>query len=68
MAAKKKQAPAGEGGRFKALEDKAKKSGAKNPAAVAAAAGAKKWGKGDMAKMAAAGKKGEIHKPKKGGK
>ena len=63
-----KKAPAGEGSRFKAIEAKAKKSGAKNPAAVAAAAGAKKWGKEDMAKMAAAGKKGKIHRPKLGGK
>ena len=68
MAKKKKQAPAGEGGRFKALEEKAKRSGAKNPAAVAATAGIKKWGKVDMTKMAQAGKKGKIHRPKMGGK
>lgn len=47
----------GSGARFKAIEEKAKKSGAENPAAVAAAAGIKKYGKKKMAKMAAAGKK-----------
>lgn len=47
----------GSGARFKALEESARKSGATNPAAVAAAAGIKKYGKEKMAKMAAAGKK-----------
>jgi hypothetical protein len=47
----------GSGARFKAIEAKAKAGGAKNPAAVAAAAGIKKYGKAKMAKMAAAGRK-----------
>jgi hypothetical protein len=47
----------GGGGRFKAVEKSAAASGAKNPAAVAAAAGMKKYGKAKMAKMAAAGRK-----------
>jgi len=54
MAAKKPKL--GSGARFAAIEEKAKKSGAKNPAAVAAAAGDKKYGKEKMAKMAAKGK------------
>lgn len=47
----------GSGARFKAVEASAKASGARNPAAVAAAAGRKKYGKKKMAKMAAAGRK-----------
>ena len=45
------------GARFKKVEEEAKKSGAKNPAAVAAAAGIKKYGVGKMEKMAQKGKK-----------
>lgn len=47
----------GSGERFKAVERSAAKSGAANPAAVAAAAGMKKYGKAKMEKMAAAGRK-----------
>jgi hypothetical protein len=47
----------GGGGRFAAIEKAAAKSGAKNPAAVAAAAGIAKYGKAKMAKMASAGRK-----------
>ena len=47
----------GSGARFKAIEASAKKSGASNPAAVAAAVGMKKYGKEKMASMAAAGRK-----------
>lgn len=47
----------GGGGRFAAIEKKAAASGARNPAAVAAAAGIRKYGKAKMAKMAAAGRK-----------
>lgn len=46
----------GSGARFKAVEASAKKSGAKNPAAVAAAVGIKKYGKTKMERMAKAGK------------
>ena len=46
----------GGGGRFAAIEAKAAASGARNPAAVAAAAGRKKYGGAKMAKMAAAGR------------
>jgi hypothetical protein len=53
----KKSMKLGGGGRFKAIEKKAAASGAKNPAAVAAAAGIAKYGKAKMAKMAAAGRK-----------
>ena len=48
----------GSGARFKAIEKAAKKSGADDPAAVAAAAGIKKYGAKRMAKMAAAGRRG----------
>ena len=48
----------GGGGRFAKLEKSiAAKSGVKNPAAVAAAVGRKKYGAKKMAKMAAAGRK-----------
>lgn len=57
MAAKKKMPKLGSGERFKMVERAAAKSGAKNPAAVAAAAGIKKYGQAKMTKMAQAGKK-----------
>lgn len=57
MAKPNKKAPLGQGGRFAAVEAAARKSGAKNPAAVAAAVGRKKYGKAKMQKMAAAGRK-----------
>jgi hypothetical protein len=47
----------GGGGRFAKVKAAAKKSGAANPAAVAAAAGMKKYGKTKMTKMAAVGRK-----------
>ncbi len=52
-----KKAKLGSGARFAAIEKSAKLSGAKNPAAVAAAAGIKKYGKAKMVKLAVAGKK-----------
>lgn len=53
----KKKPPLGQGGRFKAIEEKAKKSGAKNPAAVAAAAGIAKYGEKKMVKLEQKGKR-----------
>lgn len=50
------KAKLGSGARFKAIEKSAATSGAKNPAAVAAAAGMKKYGKAKMERMAQAGK------------
>ena len=47
----------GGGGRFAKVEASAKAGGAKNPAAVAAAVGRKKYGAKKFAKLAAAGKK-----------
>lgn len=47
----------GGGGRFAKVKAAAAKSGAKNPAAVAAAVGIKKYGKAKMETMAAKGKK-----------
>lgn len=62
MAAKKAKpnpkAKLGAGGRFAAVEAAAKKSGARNPAAVAAAVGRKKYGAKKMAKMAKMAAKG----------
>ena len=51
------KAKLGSGARFKAVEKKAAASRAENPAAVAAAAGIKKYGVAKMEKMAQAGKK-----------
>jgi hypothetical protein len=51
------KAKLGSGARFKAVEKSAAKSGAENPAAVAAAVGMKKYGKEKMEKMAQAGRK-----------
>lgn len=47
----------GTGARFKAVEKSAAASGARDPAAVAAAAGREKYGEKRMAKMAAKGRK-----------
>ena len=47
----------GSGARFKSVEKAAAKSGAKDPAAVAAAVGRKKYGDKKMEQMAKAGKK-----------
>jgi hypothetical protein len=47
----------GSGKRFKAVEASAAKGGARNPAAVAAAVGRKKYGKAAFAAMSAAGRK-----------
>jgi hypothetical protein len=49
----------GSGARFAAIKRKAAASGARNPAAVAAAAGIKKYGVKRMSRMAAAGRKGK---------
>lgn len=46
----------GTGKRFKAIEQEAKASGARNPAAVAAAAGRKKYGNKKMTALSKAGK------------
>lgn len=47
----------GSGARFRAVEKSAAASGASNPAAVAAAAGRKKYGEKKMAKLSAKGRK-----------
>lgn len=47
----------GSGKRFAAVAASAKKGGARNPRAVAAAAGIKKYGEESMEKMARGGKK-----------
>ena len=47
----------GSGKRFKALSGKLKQGGAKDPKALAAYIGRKKYGSGKMARMAAAGEK-----------
>ena len=57
MARKRRKAKLGSGKRFKAVAASARRSGARNPNAVAAAAGRKKLGKRKMAKLAAAGRR-----------
>ncbi len=57
-----KKAKLGSGARFKKVEAAARKSGARNPAAVAAAVGRKKYGAKKMAAMAAAGRKRKAKK------
>ncbi len=52
-----KAAKLGSGARFKAVEKSAAASGARNPAAVAAAVGRRKYGETLMAKLSAAGRK-----------
>ena len=54
---KAKKAKLGSGKRFAAVAAEAKAGGAKNPEAVAAAAGIKKYGKKKMTKLAVAGRK-----------
>lgn len=51
------KAKLGSGARFKAVEKSAAKSGASDPAAVAAAVGRKKYGAKKMAALAAKGRK-----------
>ena len=52
-----KKPPLGSGERFKQLTEKLEKQGAKNPKALAAFIGRKKYGKAKMQSMAAKGKK-----------
>ena len=47
----------GGGGRFAAIKEKAAKSGARDPGAVAAAIGRKKYGKAKFQELAAKGRK-----------
>lgn len=69
MAKPNPKAPLGQGGRFAAVKATAAKSGAKDPAAVAAAAGMKKYGKQKMEQMAQSGKAAKkTAAPKKGKK
>ena len=56
MAKPNAHAPLGQGGRFAAVEASAKASGARNPAAVAAAAGRKKYGQKKMTAMSLKGR------------
>lgn len=57
MAKPDKKAKLGQGGRFAAMKARAAASGAKDPAAVAASIGIKKYGKKQMAMLARAGRK-----------
>ena len=58
------KAKLGSGARFAAVEKDAAKSGAKNPAAVAAAAGRKKYGEEKMTALSKKGKRDEKNKGK----
>lgn len=64
MAKPNPKAKLGSGGRFAAVEAAAAKSGAANPAAVAAAVGRKKYGAAKMNKMAQVGKARAARKGK----
>lgn len=55
--ARRRKAKLGSGKRFKAVARSARKSGARNPNAVAAAVGRKKYGKKRFQAMAARGKR-----------
>ena len=55
--ARARKSPLGSGARFKAVEHAAAASGARNPAAVAAAVGRRKYGAKKMAAMSAAGRR-----------
>lgn len=55
----KKTSKPGQGKRFKAMEKVAKAKGAKDPGALAAHIGRKKYGKRRFQAMAAAGRKGK---------
>lgn len=58
MATPNKRAPVGQGGRFAALKAAiAKRGGVRDPGAVAAAIGRKKYGKKRFQRMATAGRK-----------
>lgn len=57
MAKPNKNAPLGQGGRFAAVAQAAARSGARDPSAVAAAAGRAKYGAKKMASMATSGRK-----------
>jgi hypothetical protein len=57
MARPNAKAPLGEGGRFAALKQKLARRGAKNPAALAAHIGRKKYGKKRFAQLSAAGRR-----------
>ena len=61
---KKKKAKLGTGARFKALKKKLAKRGAKNPAALAAFIGRKKYGKKKFAKLSAAGRRSDGRRNK----
>jgi len=62
MAKAKKKPKLGTGARFRAVAASARAGGARNPNAVAAAAGRKKYGAKRMAKMAAAGRRRKAKK------
>lgn len=60
--ARKKLSKLGTGKRFAMVEASARRSGARDPKAVAAAVGRKKYGAKRMAKMAAAGRRRAARK------
>jgi len=57
VAAKKKSMAPGGGGRFQKLKKELSKEGVKNPGALAASIGRKKYGKKKFQQMAAKGRK-----------
>lgn len=68
MARKRRKPKLGTGKRFRQVAASARRSGARNPNAVAAAVGRKKYGKKRFQKMAAAGRKRKARSRKRGKK
>jgi hypothetical protein len=60
-----RKAKLGSGKRFKSLKGKLARKGVRNPGALAASIGRKKYGKKKMAKMSAAGRKRAARRRKR---
>lgn len=60
-----RKAKLGSGKRFQAVKESARRSGARNPAAVAAQAGREKYGNERMQELAAAGRRRKARARKK---
>ena len=61
----KRKAKLGSGKRFKSLKKKLGRKGVRNPGALAASIGRKKFGKRKMAKMSAAGRRRAARRRRK---
>lgn len=61
MAKPNKKAPLGQGGRFAALKKKLSRKGIRNPAALAASIGRKKYGKKKFQGLSSKGRKAKSY-------